>query len=313
MTHDDEGINPINATETDDIINNMERFINPLTDFAFKKIFSDEVVLKGFLNSVLDLPVPIKHLDYRNIEHKDDDRLNGKTVLFDLYCTDENDRHFVIEMQKNAQRFLFDRLFHYVTYPVREQTIAGDESYELEQVYALAILDFKNFKNDQVIHHFRFQDNESGITQDHIQVFTIEVPKFAKALDDLSNNKEKWVYWLRNVTRFSDPHEKLDAPGMREAFSKAEYYNYKPFERTQYLLEQKKWRDYFATIDYQQELGREKGRIEGIALGKAEGKLEALKQNLRLLLDNGVSIEAIAQINGLSVQDIEQLIQSFDY
>jgi len=68
-----------------------ERYINPFTDFGFKKLFGSEYnkdLLIDFLNQVLGDREQIKDLTYLNTEKL------GKTgsdrkAIFDLYCENE--------------------------------------------------------------------------------------------------------------------------------------------------------------------------------------------------------------------------------
>lgn len=42
----------------------QRRYINPLTDYGFKKIFGDEEVMMDFLNDLMQLPSPIASLTF---------------------------------------------------------------------------------------------------------------------------------------------------------------------------------------------------------------------------------------------------------
>ena len=62
------------------------KFINPRTDFGFKKIFGNGVFLKNFLNNVLALDDKIVKLQYINVEYPG--RINdNRSARFDLHCT----------------------------------------------------------------------------------------------------------------------------------------------------------------------------------------------------------------------------------
>jgi predicted transposase/invertase (TIGR01784 family) len=79
------------------------QFINPLTDYAFKKIFGSaesEDILLSFLNAVLGLQAP-----WRLCEVKIQDPylappiLGMKETFVDVRATDEQGKHYIIEMQ----------------------------------------------------------------------------------------------------------------------------------------------------------------------------------------------------------------------
>nr|WP_205959811.1 PD-(D/E)XK nuclease family transposase [Flammeovirga aprica] len=64
------------------------RYINPFTDFGFKKIFGEESskeILIDFLNSVLPAKDHIYDLTYKQTEHLPKNDTDRKAI-YDLYC-----------------------------------------------------------------------------------------------------------------------------------------------------------------------------------------------------------------------------------
>ena len=55
------------------------------------------------------------------------------------------------------------------------------------------------------------------------------------------------------------------------------------------------------------QLGEEKGRQEGIQLGEEKGRQEALKEMARKLMLNGMDQQSVAEVTGLSKEEIAQL------
>jgi predicted transposase/invertase (TIGR01784 family) len=83
------------------------KYINPFTDFGFKKLFGSEPnkdLLISFLNEVI-LPESnkIADLQYGNPERPGRSVMDRKAV-FDLYCTSTNGERFIVEMQKARQK-----------------------------------------------------------------------------------------------------------------------------------------------------------------------------------------------------------------
>ena len=72
-------------------------FINPFTDFGFKKIFGSEEskpLLMSFLNDLLPLEEPIVNLEFKNIEKLgilEEDR----KAIYDIYCHDKKGNQFI--------------------------------------------------------------------------------------------------------------------------------------------------------------------------------------------------------------------------
>ena len=55
------------------------------------------------------------------------------------------------------------------------------------------------------------------------------------------------------------------------------------------------------------QLGEEKGRQEGIQLGEEKGRQEALKEMARKMMLNGMDQQSVAEVTGLSKEEIAQL------
>jgi predicted transposase/invertase (TIGR01784 family) len=86
-------------------------FINPFTDFGFKKIFGEEASkphLIDFLNALLPPFAQIAELSFKNLEQlprSEDDR----KAVYDIYCRGESGEYFIVELQKIKQINFKDR------------------------------------------------------------------------------------------------------------------------------------------------------------------------------------------------------------
>ena len=121
-------------------------FINPFTDFGFKKIFGEEPnkdLLIDFLNELLrEHDASIKDLTYKKTEHLGKSDMD-RNVVFDLFCENERGEKFIVEMQKAKQSFFKDRMLFYSTFPIQDQGIKKQNwNYNLKAVFAIGILDF---------------------------------------------------------------------------------------------------------------------------------------------------------------------------
>lgn len=101
-----------------------EKYINPFTDYGFKKLFGEELnkdLLLDFLNELLkEEQGQLKDLTYLKSEHLGVTDLDRKAI-FDLYCENERGEKFIVELQKTKQNFFKDRTVYYSTFPIREQ------------------------------------------------------------------------------------------------------------------------------------------------------------------------------------------------
>ena len=139
------------------------RFINPFTDFGFKKIFGEEAskpLLIDFLNSLLPPHNQIKDLSFRNPEQLGPVGSDRKAI-YDIYCENSQGEKFIVELQKAKQNYFKERTIYYSTFPKRhsirfpspageggqgpdevEQAEKGDWNYNLKAVFCIGILDF---------------------------------------------------------------------------------------------------------------------------------------------------------------------------
>src|ERR1700719_2439578 len=87
------------------------KYIDPLTDFGFKKIFGSDPnkdLLIAFLNEVFRGRKHIVDLVYNKNEHRSDLKDEGGAI-FDLLCTGVNGDQFIIEVQRGRQRRFKER------------------------------------------------------------------------------------------------------------------------------------------------------------------------------------------------------------
>jgi predicted transposase/invertase (TIGR01784 family) len=126
-------------------VNTFEKYLNPFTDFGFKKLFGSEFnkeLLIDFLNQVLGDRDQIRDMIYLNTENQGR-RETDRKAIFDLYCENEKGEKFIIELQNVRQQFFKDRSLFYATFPIQEQAPKGNDwNYYLKAVYTIGILNF---------------------------------------------------------------------------------------------------------------------------------------------------------------------------
>ena len=83
-----------------------DRYINPYTDFGFKKLFGTEMnkeLLISFINSLLHGREQIKKLTYLNTEHLGTGESDRRAV-FDVYCENEYGEKFLVAASSSSSR-----------------------------------------------------------------------------------------------------------------------------------------------------------------------------------------------------------------
>jgi len=276
------------------------RYINPLTDFGFKKLFGTEPnkdLLIDFLNQILPERHQIKDLNYSRNEQLGQAELDRKAI-FDLYCIGESGERFIVEVQKAKQNYFKDRSIYYSSFPIQEQAKKGDWDFKQDPVYTVGILDFifDDHKNeDELLHLIELKNQRCEVFYDKLKFIYIELPKFKKTQDELDDHFEKWLYVFRHLSELQDRPQQLQDRIFQKLFDTAEIAKFSPEERVAYEESLKYYRDIKNVVDTSRE--------EGIEEGKEKRTLEIARELKR----SGVSIDVIMKSTGLSKEEIEKL------
>ena len=273
-----------------------ERYINPLTDFGFKRIFGSEpnkVLLIDFLNVVLPAEHRVKDLTYRNNENVGNTTIDRKAI-FDIYCESETGERFIVEIQKAKQNYFKDRSIYYSTFPIQEQAEKGDWNYKLSAVYTVGVLDFifNDHKDDSTIMHVvELKNQNCEVFYDKLKFIYLELPKFKKTIDQLENHFDKWLFLLKHLYELNDRPEVLQESVFRRLFEVAEIAQFSRAEQEGYENSLKYYRDLKNVVDTSREEGREEREREIVVS----------------LLQENVSIDLISRTTGLSIITIQQI------
>ncbi|AMA48550.1 MULTISPECIES: Rpn family recombination-promoting nuclease/putative transposase [Flavobacterium] len=275
------------------------KYINPFTDFGFKKIFGEEAsknLLIDFLNTLLPEHDQIKELSFKNTEQLGITDLDRKAI-YDIYCQNEKGEKFIVELQKAKQNFFKERTIYYATFPIREQAEKGEWNYNLKSVYCIGILDFtfddyeSEPEKSEVVHTIKLKNQNGKVFYDKLTYIYLEMPNFKKQETDLNSRLDKWLYFIKNLEDFQNIPTIFKDEVFTQAFEKAELANFGQWELDKYESSLKVYRDLKSIID------------TAFDDGKIEGKIETAKSLKKL----GISIEIIIQSTGLTQEEINKL------
>ena len=297
-------------------------FINPKTDFAFKKIFGSEQsheILVSFLNGILyggdDV---VQSVDIINPYQAP--RIRGmKDTLLDVKATISGGQTVIIEMQVLNVKGFEQRVLYNAAKAYSTQLSMGDDHTLLNPVIALTITDFEMFKNlDAVISRFVLKEKER--LSDHaiggLELVFVELPKFHQVLNEVNDLTAKWIYFLQNARQLESVPQSMESiPAIQQAFTVANQANLSPEE-----LEDLEHREMFIhdqrnAIALGLEQGLEQGRTEGLEQGLKEGLKEGLNQAKLAIAQRLLASfddATIAQMTDLTVAQVQQLRQAGD-
>ena len=297
---------------------NGAKYINPYTDFGFKKLFGTPLtkdLLISFLNSLFDGKEVVRDLTYLNGESLGNG-YGDRRAIFDVYCENEQGETFIVEMQKAEQQFFKDRSVFYSTFPIQNQGKKGIWNFKLKGVYTIGILDFvfpnHEYPQDSLRHEVKLVDvDDKHVFYDKLTFLYLEMPKFNKKEEELKTMFDKWLFVLHNLSRLMKRPAALQERIFTRLFEQAEIARYTPEERQDYEDSLKVYRDMKNVLDTAELRGLEKGRKEGRREGRKEGieqgTFEERRKNAKAMKALGLPLETIVKVTGMSADDIDKL------
>jgi len=275
--------------------------IDPTVDYAFKRVFGrqeNEESLCSLLNAVLRRPVGerIESVVILNpflpLEAFDD-----KLSVLDIKARDESGRMFNIEMQIRLHHALRERVLFYWAKLYTEQLTEGDDYAELRPTISVLVVDDILFPELAGPHHrFRLCEESRGILfSDQIELHVLELPKFDKPLPDLTDDLDKWLFFLRHAATLDINHwpvELAKSPWQR-AGKELTMLAQTEIEREKYEARRK------GQLDYTTDMRAER------RIGRAEGRAEATIRLLQRILKQPVTTdEALAAMTAVELAEL---------
>ena len=303
----------------------MAKYLNPYTDFGFKKLFGTELnkdLLISFLNAMFEKSSAIPKDEIIDITYLNAEKLgrssSERKAIFDVYCTTANGAKFIVEMQNVFQQFFKDRSVYYSSFPIREMAKrdSADEhwNYELNKIYTFGILNFvfkdeekdetgelktvNEFSDDDLFHVVMLTDLTTGkVFYKKLVYLYLEMPKFSKTESELETMYDKWLFVLKNLSRLLERPKELQERVFKKLFEQAEIAmftdkEYSDYEESLHNL----WDITNAMNDAEMKgfgKGKEQGRVEGIAEGEKIGMEKGIVEGEKIGMEKGAHAQAI--------------------
>ena len=148
----------------------------------------------SLLNALLPLPdgMEIKSVEYLTAENIPNNPAKKYSIV-DVKCTDNYNRHFIVEMQSYWTQEFFSRTVFNVTSVYASQLGKGVSFQELKDVYALSLVNEEAFcydKDEEYIQEFYLINKKhTDDIRTNLALIFVELPKFKP-----ENKGDK--YWL---------------------------------------------------------------------------------------------------------------------
>ena len=313
----------------------MGRYINPFTDWGFKRLFGQEFskdLLINFLNDLFEGEFQIKDVTFKDKEQLGDTNdLRG--CIFDIYCVTDDDKHFIVEMQNRWVPFFVNRSIYYASKAFVAQRKKFDEAgvrtailYQFVPVYVVCIMNFMpkehevtKFRTDVALR----EKSSDSMFSDKLRFIYLSLPFFDKSEEECETGFEKWIY----VLKYMEVLERLPFTAQKKIFDHlaklADVRCLSSEEQEKYDESIKAADDYYSGLYGSYVEGEEKGiakgraegiakgRAEGIAKGRAEGMAKGMaKEKLDTayrLLSMGLSEAQVSTATELPLEEIQKM------
>ena len=277
------------------------KYINPFTDFGFKRIFGSEEskpLLISFLNDLLDIESPIIDLEYKN--------LDNTPYTIDTYCKLNNNDSIIISLSILLNKYELNNPLARIPLFLKDKNITfADLSLNYPSndfpfnFHFIQLLNFNLHNDKRYLSQFRLFDIQTKKEiYDRLTIYQIELPKLKKDKKELSNHLEKWLWFFNQLETLQEIPEVFKGDeNFKKAFHLAELAQMTPGEKIS-----KAYSDYTNALDIAIKKEYEKGIQKGMKEGEKKAKIKIAK-NLLDILDN----ETISKKTGLTIQEIENL------
>nr|WP_302830477.1 Rpn family recombination-promoting nuclease/putative transposase [uncultured Bacteroides sp.] len=285
----------------------MSKFINPFTDYGFKKIFGQEIskdLLIDFLNGLLEGERVITDLTFLNNEQLPE-YMEDRGVIYDIYCTTDTGEKIIVEMQNKSQVRFKERALYYLSRAIIRQGQVGYEwKFDIKAVYGVFFMNFLLADDVKLRTDVILADRENGdMFCDKLRQIFIALPKFKKEESECENDFERWIYILTNMETL----KRLPFKARKAVFERlekiADVASLSREERELYENSVDDYRTHLCVMDAAKLEGREEGRAEGREEGRAEERLA----NARAMKEKGISNSLIMDITGLTLEELDKL------
>lgn len=290
----------------------MGKFINPFTDYGFKKIFGQDFnkdFLIDFLNVLLEGERHIVDINYVDKELLPSVK-SERGIIYDVFCTTDTGEHIIVEMQNRIQAHFEDRALFYLSGDIHRQGTRGDWDYSLVPVYGIYFMnwEFPEGNKGKLRTDVGLTDLSTGkLFTDRMRMIFIQIPLMTKEEEECETDFERWIYVLKNMETLT----RMPFAAQKAIFDRlgsiAEIEAMDEPERSMYDESLRIYRDSLAVARGEWERGRQEGRLEGRQEGRQQGRVESaleIAKNMKLL---GLDIPTICKATRLTQEQIEKL------
>lgn len=304
-------------------------FIDPRTDFGFKRIFGStrsKSILRNFLNAIVYNDTP-RITDLEIVDpYQNPDTYDLKQSILDVKVVLDNGTTVLIEMQILPVEAFAERVVYNTAKAYVNQLQRGQPYLSLRPVISLTITDFVLFPDfDYPISRYQLLERGTDhCCSDHLELIFAELPKLTEQSQPFDQQHNRWLYFIQQAGKLEDIPSTLANSDLNEAFAIA---NESQLSREEYELSEKqrlKLLDDQGRLNYAIKAGVEIGIQQGLEQGLEQGLQQGLRQGLERGLEQGLEQgrmetarrmlkeldpETVSRITGLPIETVRTLEQ----
>jgi predicted transposase/invertase (TIGR01784 family) len=276
-----------------------KRWLSPLADAVFKRIFGQEKeILIELINAFIELEEPVVDIEYLTQELLHDVP-DGKISVVDVRCIDNKKRNFILEIQLIRQISFQERVLYYASKTYGRQLLKNRKYEELQPVYLLSILDhiFDNSSPDWLHRYSLINESDISKKLNGIHLIFIELEKCRKCANfTMDKTQQRWITFLTEPEKIisMSKHELHDYPNLVKAVELLDESNYTPGQ----LIAYDKYMDSIITWN--------STMIESFDNGFDQGTINAISI-IQALKKGDITEEEIAKTFNTTTEVVQQL------
>ncbi|QEN05608.1 Rpn family recombination-promoting nuclease/putative transposase [Thiospirochaeta perfilievii] len=295
-------------------------------DWAIKNVLREKanfVVLEGFLFAVMGEKIEILEI-LESESNKESEDL--KLTRSDIAAKNKSGEIVLIEIQYNKELDFLKRLLFGASRSIVDNLKAGEKYENVKKVYVVSLIFFNlhfilpdnSIAKEYVVHgktsftglHSKevvFIDKKAIVDYDKLRKEENVFPEYyiiSLGLFNDENVKDSLDQWVSSIKNHCVKDE-FDAPGIKEMKEKLDFLSMTEEQKKSYIKYLADQASSYGVIEAAREDGREEGREE-----------EAILKDIayiKNMTSEGLSLETISRISGLSIQKIEDIINNKDY
>jgi len=269
----------------------------------FKQAFTNKTVFKSFIKDIVGIDIEVDKIE---TEKKFEPKIGNIDFSYDIFA-ESTDHRVIIEIQRVDYDYNLDRFLHYHMMAIAELQRKAKE-YKIDQrVFTIVVLTAP----------YRIDEKTHKPLKDEVLISSVDprnlqdkvIPIYGHKLIYLNhhyknrNTPSNYRDWLDLFYESINNREKyklnLDHQGIKKAVELIDYDNLSPENR--HLMKIEEQRKVVVKLD--EDRAKREGREEGLKEGRDEERVLMAKK----CLNEGLSIELISKLTGLSKEEIEKI------